>query len=123
MPHDKPEAITDDAEGDKPLLFYTTFPNSEAAESCANTLVERGLVACANIIPGMVAIYAWNGQRHRDSEVVMILKTRVALAEAVTAAIKRQHPYDVPAIIAFAPVAGSADYLSWISAQTAAPHL
>ena len=123
MPHDEPEASVDNADGNKPLLFYTTFPNSEAAESCATVLVERGLVACANIIPGMVAIYAWQGQLNRDPEVVLILKTRAALADAVTAAIKTHHPYEVPAIIAVAAVTGSADYVSWISAQTASPQI
>ena len=105
--------------GDKPILIYTTFPALAAAEAAASKLLDGGLIACANIIPGMVALYDWQGNRHRDAEVVMILKTRACLVEAVMTATRAHHPYDNPAIIAIDPIAGSADYFAWIAAQTA----
>ena len=117
MATDKPEQNDDD----KPLLVYTTFPTLAEAETVAAGLVDAGLVACANIVPQMVAIYEWQGQRHRDSEVVMILKTRAGLSEAVMAAVRAGHSYDNPAIIALEPVGGSANYLAWIVQQTAQP--
>ena len=70
-------------ENDKAVLVYTTFPSLEAAEEIGTALVDAGLAACVNILPGMVSIYVWNGARNRDTEVVMIIKTRAALAERV----------------------------------------
>ena len=117
MAIDKP----DQPDGDKAILIYTTFPTLAAAESVAASLVDAGLVACANILPSMVAIYHWQGERHRDQEVVMILKTRAALADRVMAETRARHPYDTPALLVLDPVGGSDDYLAWIAAQTAAP--
>lgn len=116
MPTDKPQP----GAHDKPVLVYTTFPDAGSAEVAANALVEARLVACANIIAGMTAIYLWQGERHRDAEVVMILKTRAGLLEQVITAIRARHPYDNPAISAVDVVGGSADYLAWVMAQTAA---
>lgn len=109
----------DHAAPDKPILVYTTFPDLAAAESAATRLVAARLIACANILPGMIAIYQWQGKTERSTEVVAILKTRVALAESVMADVRAHHPYAVPALLALAPDGGSADYLAWIMAETA----
>jgi periplasmic divalent cation tolerance protein len=69
----------------------------------------------------MVAIYRWQGARQCDTEVVAILKTRAALVDRVMADVKARHPYTTPAILALAPVGGSAEYLAWIMAETANP--
>ena len=104
---------------DKPILIYTTFPDLAAADAAATRLVEARLIACANILPGMIAIYQWLGKTERNTEVVAILKTRAALAETVMADVKAHHPYTTPAMLALAPDGGSADYLAWIMAETA----
>jgi periplasmic divalent cation tolerance protein len=118
MSTDKP----DPGAPDKPILIYTTFPSLEAAETAANRLVDAQLIACANILPGMVAIYRWQGVRQRDAEVVAILKTRAGLADRVMADVKGHHPYTTLALLALAPEGGSAEYLAWIMAETAAPN-
>ncbi len=119
MAQDKP-----DHDGcDKPILIYTTFPTAQLAEEVAAALVDRKLIACANIIPGMVAIYAWQGERLRDGEVAVILKTRAALVEPVFAAVKALHPFENPALIAVTPAACASAYRDWILEQTAMPQL
>jgi periplasmic divalent cation tolerance protein len=105
-------------ENDKPILIYSTFPSSEEAERTGGGLVDRGLAACVNLLPGMTSIYNWNGKRNRDSECVMIIKTRRELAEAVMAEVRKQHPYDNPALIVLPIEGGSADFLRWIGEQT-----
>jgi periplasmic divalent cation tolerance protein len=115
-PH-KPDPI----DADKPILIYTTFPDLAVAEAAVCGLVDARLIACANIVPGMVAIFQWQGRRQRETEVVAILKTRTSLAERVMADVRAQHPYTTPALLALAPSGGSADYLAWILAETANP--
>jgi len=105
-------------ENDKPILIYATFPDLAAAERIGAEMVERGLAACVNILPGMVSIYVWNGARHRDSEAAMLLKTRSGLREAVVAELARLHPYDNPAILVLEPDGGASPFLAWIMAQT-----
>ena len=69
-------------ENDKPVLIYSTFPSPEAAEAVGRELVEGRLAACVNILPGMTSIYRWEGAIARDSEAVMIIKTRRDLGGA-----------------------------------------
>ena len=81
------------------VFVYTTYPSVVEAERAGRALVERRLCACVNILPGMVSLYWWQGAIERGEEVVMIIKTRAALAEAVRAAVKEMHSYTTPAIL------------------------
>jgi periplasmic divalent cation tolerance protein len=105
-------------ENDKPVLIYSTFPAAEAAEAVGRELVERRLAACVNILPGMTSIYRWEGAVARDSEVVMIIKTRETLAHGVGEVIKSRHTYSKPALVVLPIVGGSTDYLNWLIAET-----
>lgn len=100
------------------VLVYTTWPSVVEAEAAGASLVEQGLVACVNILPGLRAVYRWKGAVERADEVAMILKTRAALGEAVVAAVRARHPYETPAILVLAVAGGAADYLAWIAAET-----
>jgi periplasmic divalent cation tolerance protein len=104
---------------DKPVLIYATFPSPEAAELIGLALVERRLAACVNVLPGMTSIYRWEGKIARDQEVVMIIKTRHSLADAVIAEVKQQHSYSNPALVVLPVIGGSADYLRWLTEETA----
>jgi periplasmic divalent cation tolerance protein len=108
-------------ENNKAVLIYSTFPSPEAAERVGGALVDRGLAACVNILPGMTSIYVWQGQRHRDAETVMIIKTREQLADTVVVEARRMHPYTNPAFVVLPVSGGSADFLRWIAEQTATP--
>jgi periplasmic divalent cation tolerance protein len=106
-------------ENDKPVLIYSTFPSPEAAEAVGRDLVERRLAACVNILPGMTSIYRWEDAIAKDSEAVMIIKTRESLAARAMAEVRTRHPYTNPALLVLPIVAGSADYLRWLEEETA----
>ncbi len=72
---------------ERAVFVYTTYPSIVEAEQAGRALVERRLCACVNILPGMVSLYWWQGEIERGDEVVMIIKTRAALAEPVRAAV------------------------------------
>ena len=103
---------------DDPVLVYTTWPDIAAAEAAGRTLVEAGLAACVNMLPGMVSIYAWGGAIERAEECVMIVKTRTALQAQVMDAVRAAHPYDVPAILCVPVVAADPAYAAWIRDAT-----
>jgi len=105
-------------ENDKPVLIYSTFPSAEAAESVGQVLVDKRLAACVNIIPGMTSLYRWEGKIARDSEAIMIIKTRKGSADAVFAAVKERHSYTSPALLVLPVDGGSADYLAWLLKET-----
>lgn len=107
------------AKEDNIVLVYTTWPSMEAAAAAAPGIVEAQLAACANIIPQMTSVYAWKGEIHHETEVVMLLKTRAGCLAALEAAILAAHPYDTPAILVLPVTGGSIAFLDWIAAQTA----
>lgn len=81
----------------------------------AETLVNESLAACVNLIPNLTAIYRWEGQIQRDTEVLLLIKTVAAAVAPLTARLQQLHPYQVPEIIALPIVAGSDQYLQWLS--------
>ena len=103
---------------DDPVLVYTTWPDAAAAEAAGRALVAAKLAACVNILPGMVSVYAWQGEVERASEAVMIVKTTAGHAGAVTAAVRTAHPYETPAILTLPVSGGDAAYLAWIAAES-----
>ena len=100
------------------VLVYATFPDFEQAESTGRRLIEAGLAACINILPAMTSIYRWQGAIETAQEVVLIAKTVVARADAVTGLIVELHPYETPAVLVIPVVAGSLPYLQWIGRET-----
>lgn len=106
---------------DKPVLVYTTYPGAEAAEKAGRALVEGRLAACVNILPAMTSLYRWEGALQRDSEAVMIVKTRASLADAIVREVRAAHPYSNPAILVMPVVSGSPDYIAWLMQGTGPP--
>ena len=103
---------------ERAVFVYTTYPSAVEAEKAGRALIERALAACVNILPGMVSLYRWEGAIERGEEVVMIIKTRAALAEPVRAAVKEMHSYATPAILVIPLDSVDADYLAWMMAAT-----
>jgi len=103
---------------ERAVFVYTTYPSIVEAEKAGRTLLERALVACVNILPGMVSLYRWQGAIERSEEAVMIIKTRASLAEAVRAAVKEMHSYETPAILVIPLESVDSGYLGWMMAET-----
>ncbi len=96
------------------VLCYATFPNQKIAQQIAENLLDRKLIACANIFPGVTSLYHWENKLVQDSEAVMIAKTVTQHENTILTLIKNLHPYDTPCII-FMPVkSGNIDFLSWV---------
>lgn len=104
--------------GDNYITIYTTFPNTEIAQTICNKLVKNKLIACANILPGMVSIYEWNGKISTDNEVATLLKTTSQNYSKTAIMIKEEHPYNCPCIVQWDINQGNPEYLNWITQET-----
>jgi len=102
------------------LVVLCSCPDEATAAGIATALLAGELAACVNCVPGIRSIYRWDGQIKDDTEVLLVIKTRTARYAALEAALRAQHPYDLPEIIALPVVAGSHDYLNWIGRATGA---
>ena len=102
------------------IFVYVTHPDAPSARSMAHALVEVGLAACVNLLPGMQTTYRWEGRIETGHETVLIVKTRADLFDRVRDAIRATHPYACPCIVALPVSAGDPAYLDWVE-QTCAP--
>lgn len=101
------------------LLIFTTAPDPKTALKISNLLLDQALAACVNLSAPSLSLYRWKGKKERAREVLMVIKTRKSLFPKLQKAILKNHPYEVPEIIAVPLAAGSPSYLSWILKETA----
>ncbi len=95
-------------------IVLCTCPDTAAAETVAEGLLEQKLAACVNIVPGLVSLYIWKGDLVRDSECLLLIKTRADVLATLEEAVCRLHPYELPEIVAVPITDGLTGYLNWI---------
>jgi periplasmic divalent cation tolerance protein len=95
-------------------VVLMTAPSADVAASIGRALVEERLAACANIVPAVRSIYAWQGKICDEGEAMCVIKTRRALFDRVRDRISALHPYEVPEIVAIDPSAVSEPYANWV---------
>jgi len=95
-------AIDDDARGD----------------AIVADLLQRRLVACAQMVGPVTSRYWWRGSIERATEWMFLCKTTPERLEAVIECIRSQHPYEVPEIVASDITGGLETYVDWIVDET-----
>ena len=100
------------------LVVFVTCPDKDSAEGLAGALVKDGYVACANLLGEVVSLFNWEGETQRESEAMIVMKTRADLFDEVRERIEDLHSYDVPEIIAMPVTHGNEEYLEWIRETT-----
>lgn len=84
----------------------------------ARLLVERRLAACVNIVTPVRSIYRWQGAIEEATEWLLIIKSSRARFAELAEAIRAEHSYELPEVVALPIVEGSAAYLAWLNAET-----
>ena len=97
-------------------LVYITNPNKEEARNVVRHLMDKKLIACANIYSGVNSLYFWQGKLADEEEVVAICKTTEDKYEEVKAEVKKMHSYTCPCIIKI-PMEANEDYANWLLDQ------
>lgn len=98
-------------------LVMSTCPEGEAAK-LAEQLLGKRLVACVNIIPGVVSKYWWKGKMESDKESILLMKTTPSLVDDVIENVRALHSYEVPEVIVVDIDTGNPEYLAWIEEVT-----
>ncbi len=97
------------------ILIMVTCASKEEARKISGQLLRKRLVACASILPKIESKFWWKGKLDSAREILVTMKTVRSNFKKIEALIKSLHSYEVPEIIAVPIVAGSRDYLDWIS--------
>ncbi|MFM2091975.1 MAG: hypothetical protein RLZZ127_2464 [Planctomycetota bacterium] len=102
-------------------LIYATCPDQACARAIAQAVVGERLAACANLVPGVVSVFRWEGQVQEAAETVLILKTRDARAAACRERIRALHPYRTPAIVVVPVTDADPAFAAWVVEETRKP--
>ncbi len=99
-------------------VILITAPSPEEGQKIAEALIAEKLAACVNLVEKVTSIYWWQGKVERDTEALLIVKTKWALVDQLIARVKELHSYTVPEVIALPIERGNPDYLKWIDEVT-----
>ncbi len=100
---------------DQYLQVLTTTATREDAQTIADALVEKRLAGCVQIVGPIVSTFSWQGKIERAEEWLCMIKSEKSLYSRLEQSIKELHTYETPEIIAVPIVAGSQQYLQWLS--------
>jgi len=100
-----------------PIVVLMTAANREEAGQLAEMLVAARLAACVQIIPEIQSVYRWQGEVARENEVMLLAKTTRDRFDELELAVRGNHSYETPEIIALPAVAISEPYLAWLQEE------
>ena len=104
---------------DEVCEIVITGPSQEWVATFTRQLIDDRLAACGHIINEIRSIYRWEGSVHDEPEARVALHTRRSLVPAIVDRANRDHPYDVPCVIALPIVDGNPVYVDWVLNETA----
>jgi len=96
-------------------ILLCTCPDADTGSAIARTLVDEGLAACVNVVPGVTSVYRWQGATQSASECLLLVKGAGARYAQLERRIVALHPYELPEIVAVPIVQGLPGYLAWLN--------
>ncbi len=97
------------------IIVYITHASKKDAESVCDHLLQKKMIACANIFP-ISSAYWWQGSIQNEDEWVSIVKTVPENWDILQKEVEEIHPYDVPCIMKIEVTANKA-YEDWIRGE------
>lgn len=97
------------------IFIYITSPNKKEAEKIARHLLEKKLIACANIFP-IKSLYWWKGKIAEDKEFALIGKTFAKNYGKIKKEVEKIHPYEIPCIVKISAIANP-KYANWLKKE------
>ncbi|RGP41915.1 Protein CutA like protein [Altererythrobacter insulae] len=98
-------------------LIYCPFPDIASAKAATATLLDKKLIACANILGETLSIFEWQGERGESSEIAVLFKTHESLLNESVGCLSEIHPYDAPAIMGWRCDVVPETTRSWLEEQ------
>ena len=99
------------------LVVLTTLGSVEEARKLVKALVHERVIACGTLLPAATSIYRWKNDVKEEAEVVVLLKTEASRWDALVAAVRARHPYEVPELLALPVERGLDLYLDWLERE------
>lgn len=101
---------------DMTIVVLVTIPQKRA-KSLAKILLKERVCACVNILKGIESFFWWQGKIDTEKEALLFIKTKESAFSKLKKVIKRNHPYDVPEIIALKVGKINSEYQQWLDKE------
>ncbi|MBL6766423.1 MAG: divalent-cation tolerance protein CutA [Verrucomicrobiae bacterium] len=95
-------------------MVFVTAPDIDTGRRIARSVVEAGLAACVNMLPGVESHYRWEGKLECGQEVLLLMKTTLERLTDLESKVLAEHPYDTPEFVVTAIEGGNDRYLAWL---------
>jgi len=101
-------------------IVLVTCGSEEEAGKISELLVRQHMAACVSITP-VRSVFEWQGKFENQSEWLLMIKTLSPLLARVEEAVKANHSYECPEIIALNVAAVSENYARWVRSVCKTP--
>ena len=96
------------------IIIKTTTDSHKTMKLIANTLLNKKLAACVNMIPRMRSKYIVDGRITESREVILLIKTTKKLENKVYKTIEDLHNYEIPEISTIQTSRVDKNYENWL---------
>jgi periplasmic divalent cation tolerance protein len=100
-------------------LAWCPFPDRATARAVAEQLLDEELIACANLLGEVEAVFQWEDERSSARETPVLFKTDARRLERMIARLGALHPYETPAIVGWHCDAAHPSTLAWLTTPLA----
>ena len=117
MPNESSQSVPVNGET-RPVVVQvvTTVDSIDAAERITEELLMKRLAACVQRSGPITSRYWWNGEIATAAEWTLTCKTTRERKEALVAAIRYRHPYEVPELL-ITKARSDKPYAAWVAEQ------
>lgn len=96
------------------VIVHVTTSSVKEAEQIAQTLLQKRLAACINIIPKVHSRFWWKEKIEHCDETLMVIKSKGEVFDKLVESVRAIHSYRIPEILAVPVQHGFSEYLAWI---------
>jgi uncharacterized protein involved in tolerance to divalent cations len=99
------------------VIVLTTVPTRAVGRKLSKELLKLQLAACVSLSAAIESFYVWKGKQENSREILCWIKTTSGKKKQVMNFLKREHPYEVPEIVALKPTDVDTSYLKWVQSS------
>jgi uncharacterized protein involved in tolerance to divalent cations len=97
-----------------------SVPDEAVGQALADSLVAQQLAACVQLLAPMTSTYRWQGEVEHEEERLLLAKSTASLFAAICTAVRAQHPYETPEILAVPILEADPAYAAWLADSVSA---
>jgi len=99
------------------LIGFITTKGKEEAKKIADALLQKKLIACANIIDNIESSYWWKGKIENSAEALLMIKTVRGKEQEIIKTVEQLHSYETPVIEFVIVHSANAASVEWIKKE------